>query len=299
MAQDDGNADTTQPNADTANIDILDAFCRKIYNFSVQTSKLSTKQIGSVFVSLFVVFAVYWGIQKAFLVILCIIIIVVLWVGLCRLYDYVTGKFKSEEKDLEEQSRASKSVTVDVKDVPGDDGQDSGVLEEENTSDEKDLKKQAGASNSVTVDVKDVPGDGGLDSAVLQWEKVRETTDPYKNVSGETETAYRGRGSAVAEVEKEVVRKYFYYIKERVYSDWLSLARTLGLNYLEIENIRARNHEYKSCCMDMLELWLRRKGRVATIEVLMEALFDIGLEHIATGLKSKYPELRNVATQQE
>ncbi|XP_019632829.1 PREDICTED: uncharacterized protein LOC109476343 [Branchiostoma belcheri] len=295
MAQDDGNADTTQPNADTANIDILDAFCRKIYNFSVQASKLSTKQIGSVFVSLFVVFAVYWGIQKAFLVILCIIIIVVLWVVLCRLYDYVTGKFKSEVRDIKEESRASKTVKVDIKDVSGDDGQDSGVLEEENTSEEKDLKEQARASKSVKVDVKDEPGEGGLDSAVLHSEKVREITDPYM-----TMTAHRGSGFAVAEGEKEVVRKYFYYIKERVYSDWLSLARILGLNYLEIENIRARNHEYKSCCMDMLELWLRRKGRVATIEVLMEALLsDAGLEHVAYDLKSQYPELRNVATQQE
>ncbi|XP_078583830.1 uncharacterized protein LOC144866343 [Branchiostoma floridae x Branchiostoma japonicum] len=87
------------------------------------------------------------------------------------------------------------------------------------------------------------------------------------------------------------VRKYFYFIKEKVSSDWKDLAFHLGVGPEDIRNIDRKNQDDKSCCMDLLEEWLKRKGERATIEVLMEALSEANLQSIVDELKIKYPEL--------
>ncbi|XP_078600468.1 uncharacterized protein LOC144875406 [Branchiostoma floridae x Branchiostoma japonicum] len=76
------------------------------------------------------------------------------------------------------------------------------------------------------------------------------------------------------------VRKYFYYTKEKVSSDWKDLAFHLGLEQPDINNIEGRNRDDKSRCMDLLEEWLKRNGERATIEVLMEALSEANLQSV-------------------
>ncbi|XP_078594476.1 uncharacterized protein LOC144872292 [Branchiostoma floridae x Branchiostoma japonicum] len=90
----------------------------------------------------------------------------------------------------------------------------------------------------------------------------------------------------------EGLEKYFFFIKEEVSSDWRNLAFLLGFGRSERENINERNRDDKSRCMDLLEEWHNRKGREATIEVLMEALSEANLQRIVDGLKNKYPELQ-------
>ena len=83
------------------------------------------------------------------------------------------------------------------------------------------------------------------------------------------------------------VRKYFYYIKEKVSSDWKDLAFHLGLEQPDIDNIEGRNRDDKSRCMDLLEEWLKRNGERATIEVLMEALSEAKLQNVVDALREK------------
>ncbi|XP_066271876.1 NLR family CARD domain-containing protein 3-like [Branchiostoma lanceolatum] len=85
------------------------------------------------------------------------------------------------------------------------------------------------------------------------------------------------------------VRKYFYYIKKKVSSDWKDLAFHLGLEQPDIDNIDGRNRDDKSCCMDLLEEWLKRNGERATIEVLMEALSEANLQSVVDGLRKDFP----------
>ncbi|XP_066271767.1 NLR family CARD domain-containing protein 4-like [Branchiostoma lanceolatum] len=87
------------------------------------------------------------------------------------------------------------------------------------------------------------------------------------------------------------VRKYFYYIKEKVSSDWKDLAFHLGFEQPDIDNIDGRNRDDKSRCMDLLEEWLKHNGERATIEVLMEALSEANLQSVVDSLRKEFPEV--------
>ncbi|XP_078598241.1 NLR family CARD domain-containing protein 4-like [Branchiostoma floridae x Branchiostoma japonicum] len=87
------------------------------------------------------------------------------------------------------------------------------------------------------------------------------------------------------------VRTYFYYIKEKVSSDWKDLAFHLGFEQPDIDNIEGRNRDDKSRCMDLLEEWLKRNGERATIEVLMEALSEANLQSVVDGLRGIIQEM--------
>ncbi|XP_066266789.1 uncharacterized protein [Branchiostoma lanceolatum] len=86
------------------------------------------------------------------------------------------------------------------------------------------------------------------------------------------------------------VREYFFFIKEKVSSAWRDLAFHLGFGQADIENIAGRNRDDKSCCMDLLEEWLKHNGERASIEVLLEALIKANLQSTVDGLKNNYPE---------
>ncbi|XP_066297184.1 NLR family CARD domain-containing protein 4-like [Branchiostoma lanceolatum] len=87
------------------------------------------------------------------------------------------------------------------------------------------------------------------------------------------------------------VRKYFFFTKENVSSDWKDLAFHLGFRQADIDNIDGRNRDDNPRCMDLLEEWVKRRGERATIEVLVEALSEANLQSTVDGLKNKYPEL--------
>ncbi|XP_078598197.1 NACHT, LRR and PYD domains-containing protein 3-like [Branchiostoma floridae x Branchiostoma japonicum] len=96
-----------------------------------------------------------------------------------------------------------------------------------------------------------------------------------------------GQGAAGFTGKTADVRKYFYYTKEKVSSDWKDLAFHLGFEQPDIDNIEGRNRDDKSRCMDLLEEWLKRNGERTTIEVLMEALSEANLQSVVDGLRRK------------
>ncbi|XP_078613670.1 uncharacterized protein LOC144883217 [Branchiostoma floridae x Branchiostoma japonicum] len=106
------------------------------------------------------------------------------------------------------------------------------------------------------------------------------------HVPYETPKLIEDAGASIGGVEK-----YFYFVKEEVSTDWGDLAFHLGFKWADIGNIAGRNPDDKSRCMDMLQEWKKREGDAATMEVLMEALSDTGLQSVVDGLKSKYPDI--------
>ncbi|XP_078580694.1 uncharacterized protein LOC144864479 [Branchiostoma floridae x Branchiostoma japonicum] len=98
---------------------------------------------------------------------------------------------------------------------------------------------------------------------------------------------------------KADVRKYFFYIKERMTVDWKDLAFFLDFGSTEIESIHGRNRDDESRCMDMLEKWRRRRGSAATIEILVRALSEAGIQDVVDGLKMKFPEIAEVIDAEE
>ncbi|XP_066290509.1 NLR family CARD domain-containing protein 4-like [Branchiostoma lanceolatum] len=100
-----------------------------------------------------------------------------------------------------------------------------------------------------------------------------------------------GHGATGNSGETADVRKYFYYIKEKVSSDWKDLAFHLEFEQPDIDNIDGRNRDDKSRCMDLLEEWVKRNGERATIEVLMEALSEATLQNVVDGLRKKLREM--------
>ncbi|XP_078661216.1 uncharacterized protein LOC144905421 [Branchiostoma floridae x Branchiostoma belcheri] len=87
------------------------------------------------------------------------------------------------------------------------------------------------------------------------------------------------------------VRRYFIFIKNKVSSDWKDLAWCLGFEAPDIENVKGKEHDDKSRCMELLWEWHKRKGNAATIHVLMEALKNAQLQLVVDSLKGEFPEL--------
>ncbi|KAI8513952.1 positive regulation of extrinsic apoptotic signaling pathway via death domain receptors protein [Branchiostoma belcheri] len=94
-----------------------------------------------------------------------------------------------------------------------------------------------------------------------------------------------------AEGDLEGIEKYFHFTKEEVSTDWVDVAFHLGAKWSTIVNIAGRNRDDKSRCMDMLQEWKKKRGDAATIEVLMEALSEAGLQSVVDGLKNKFPDI--------
>ena len=69
---------------------------------------------------------------------------------------------------------------------------------------------------------------------------------------------------------------------------WKDLARALEFSQASIDIIAKENfHCAKECCVEVLVLWLRRQGKDATAEKLVEALVEIGLKNVAERLPCK------------
>lgn len=69
---------------------------------------------------------------------------------------------------------------------------------------------------------------------------------------------------------------------------WKDLARELEFSQATIEIIAKENfHNAKECCIEVLVRWLRREGKDATAEKLVEALVEIGLKNVADRFPSK------------
>ncbi|KAI8513979.1 positive regulation of extrinsic apoptotic signaling pathway via death domain receptors protein [Branchiostoma belcheri] len=85
------------------------------------------------------------------------------------------------------------------------------------------------------------------------------------------------------------VRKYFFFIKDNVSSNWKDLSFHLGFNAADEDNIAGRNRDDKSRCMDMLQDWQKREGNKATIEVLIDALENANLRLVVDGLRDEFP----------
>lgn len=63
---------------------------------------------------------------------------------------------------------------------------------------------------------------------------------------------------------------------------WRDLARALGFEEASIDiTEKEKIHCARECCIEVLVCWLRREGKDATAERLVEALVKIGLRNVA------------------
>ncbi|KAI8481926.1 hypothetical protein Bbelb_403710 [Branchiostoma belcheri] len=93
-------------------------------------------------------------------------------------------------------------------------------------------------------------------------------------------TRYLDYGAAMEQRRSDDVSKHFFFIKENVSVHWKDLAHLLDFTRSDIDTIHYKpaNRDAKECCMDMLEQWLTRKGDAATLQVLLQALTEAGLQ---------------------
>ncbi|XP_078682073.1 uncharacterized protein LOC144916667 [Branchiostoma floridae x Branchiostoma belcheri] len=123
-----------------------------------------------------------------------------------------------------------------------------------------------------------------LEAGLLERGSPRASSSQLKR-KGEDGEEFPGK-KKLAPCREEGVRRFFYYTKEKVSSDWKDLAFHLGFEQPDIDNIEGRNRDDKSRCMDLLEEWLKGNGERATIEVLMEALSEANLQSVVDGLQA-------------
>ena len=63
---------------------------------------------------------------------------------------------------------------------------------------------------------------------------------------------------------------------------WRDLARALRFEQAFIDiTEKEKIHCARECCIEVLVCWLRREGKDATAEKLVEALVNIGLKNVA------------------
>ncbi|CAH1249854.1 LRRIQ4 [Branchiostoma lanceolatum] len=104
--------------------------------------------------------------------------------------------------------------------------------------------------------------------------------------AGQINRAMQQERSTVVHSSGEDIRRHFYFIKENVSVQWRDLAFFLGFRRPDIDTIQYKpaNRDAKDCCMDMLEQWRRRRGDAATLQVLLQALTEAGLQDVVDQL---------------
>ncbi|XP_035665039.1 NLR family CARD domain-containing protein 4-like [Branchiostoma floridae] len=96
-----------------------------------------------------------------------------------------------------------------------------------------------------------------------------------------SESQQRDDGAGPSEVVWDTgptveVEECFGKVVNRVSHKWVDLAQRLGLSRNEIIGIRTSERDDDHRCWEMLDSWRNREGREATLQVLKQALIDIG-----------------------
>ncbi|XP_078582627.1 uncharacterized protein LOC144865656 [Branchiostoma floridae x Branchiostoma japonicum] len=88
----------------------------------------------------------------------------------------------------------------------------------------------------------------------------------------------------VAETLDGDIQKYFDKVITKVSHKWDDLARKLGFTENEIKGIETLKSDHDRRCREMLHRWLNREGWEATLQVLKQALIDVGERLVAETL---------------
>ncbi|XP_066265860.1 uncharacterized protein [Branchiostoma lanceolatum] len=88
------------------------------------------------------------------------------------------------------------------------------------------------------------------------------------------------------------VKEFFDEIVKNVSSKWDDLARKLGFDRNAIKGIPITEPSPDQRCREVLERWRNDKGRAATLQVLKQALIDIGERSTAESLEAKQTRKR-------
>ncbi|XP_078664045.1 uncharacterized protein LOC144907114 [Branchiostoma floridae x Branchiostoma belcheri] len=81
------------------------------------------------------------------------------------------------------------------------------------------------------------------------------------------------------------VKEYFEAVRKGASNKWDYLADKLGFDDDEIKGIRIDEHSQGHRCREVLNRWRNREGRKATLQVLKQALIDIGERRTAESLE--------------
>eukprot|EP00058_Branchiostoma_floridae_P017154 XP_002602642.1 hypothetical protein BRAFLDRAFT_81923 [Branchiostoma floridae] len=81
------------------------------------------------------------------------------------------------------------------------------------------------------------------------------------------------------------IRKCVDMVSKNVRSSWDDLARQLGFDHEEIEEIRDLRGDHRRRCIVVLDRWIDKHGDDATMEDLSEALVQTGKKDVADKLK--------------
>ncbi|XP_078598254.1 uncharacterized protein LOC144874211 [Branchiostoma floridae x Branchiostoma japonicum] len=207
---------------------------------------------------------------------------------------YLQGKVSVQMK---KKSGKTKTVTGDVVDIlqkygtveTDTSGERTVCLSIEGTFEGMTMIDRKVNVNTTALSTKIDKDTGSPEPSTTSTSHLRRKAEDGEEFPGKKKPAACGEeGSPVLVGD---VRTYFYYIKEKVSSDWKDLAFHLGFEQPDIDNIEGRNRDDKSRCMDLLEEWLKRNGERATLEVLMEALSEANLQSVVDGLRRKLQEV--------
>ncbi|XP_035659436.1 uncharacterized protein LOC118404469 [Branchiostoma floridae] len=93
-----------------------------------------------------------------------------------------------------------------------------------------------------------------------------------------------GTTQKLADAEGDV-QKHFDYVIEEISHKWDDMARKLGFHDNKIKEIQDSERDHSHRCREILTRWRNREGRKATLQVLKQALKNIGETRTAESLE--------------
>ncbi|KAI8506321.1 luteolysis [Branchiostoma belcheri] len=140
-------------------------------------------------------------------------------------------------------------------------------------------KYTADSSNSSEEDSASTPEDDSSDSSSDEYSA---SPPKPKKTRKSVEKRKKGKSPTVD------VSKYFAKVVRRVSAYWEDLARKLGLEEHEIDEIERDKRGCKSMCWEVLKKWRNDRAEAATLQVLKKALIGMGHRLTAESLDGMY-----------
>eukprot|EP00058_Branchiostoma_floridae_P008308 XP_002593796.1 hypothetical protein BRAFLDRAFT_75745 [Branchiostoma floridae] len=104
------------------------------------------------------------------------------------------------------------------------------------------------------------------------------------------------REEGLVDISTTDVKIYFDKVIARASSNWDNLALQLGFDMNEIKGIETLKPDQDRRCREMLHRWRNREGSDATLQVLKQALIDIGEKRTAESLEENRMQTPTMCT---
>eukprot|EP00058_Branchiostoma_floridae_P017155 XP_002602643.1 hypothetical protein BRAFLDRAFT_81924 [Branchiostoma floridae] len=149
-----------------------------------------------------------------------------------------------------------------------------------------DLARKLGFDHNETDEIRDQHRD--------HRRRCLEVLNRWKDKKGKDATLKRLKtaltyigGKNIADILEEDVSSHFDLVSKNIGRGWDGLARKLGFDHNETDEIRDQHRDHRRRCLEVLNKWRDKKGKAATLKRLKTALKYIDRKDVADILEGQ------------